>query len=412
MKGLRLIFFWLKVAFLFLFRSLRSTGILSLMLFVAVAALIFLSALAVGVNDAMIRNSVSLYSGHITGYDFPKDVPKGSLSLPGVTAVLKRRSIPGNLVKGVKTFQVVVTEINPGEEFRVTAIGKKIVEGTYLSGLKREALLGKSLAKKLGIGPGDAVRFSPFVGMEATVLQVKGIYDTGIEQLDGEIVFCPLHSLRDNSVVPSPRVSPFDDGTKDIVWPNAGWSAAVFLKDDVAPDDIIASYRRIFPGSARFKSWETLMPDLKQLIELNYVSMSIVILLVFGVVSLGIACAFVIVILKSLREYGIVKAMGATSRETMLLIVFEVVLMNLFASSLGVVLGIALSLLARKTGIDLTAFTSHNRYFTVSGVVYPRLTPFAWGVPPALAFLFSLIAAIWPAVLVSRRRAAEILRIV
>jgi len=40
------------------------------------------------------------------------------------------------------------------------------------------------------------------------------------------------------------------------------------------------------------------MPDLKQLIDLNYISMSIVILLVFGVVSLGIACAFVIVILK------------------------------------------------------------------------------------------------------------------
>jgi hypothetical protein len=40
------------------------------------------------------------------------------------------------------------------------------------------------------------------------------------------------------------------------------------------------------------------------------------------------------------------------------------------------------------------------------------LTPYAWGVPPVLAFLFSLVASIWPAVLVARRRAAEILRIV
>ena len=140
--------------------------------------------------------------------------------------------------------------------------------------------------------------------------------------------------------------------------------------------------------------------------------MSIVILLVFGVVSLGIACAFVIVILKTIREYGILKAMGVTARETALLIVCEVVLMNLFATTLGILLGIALSLLVRETGIDLTAFTSHNRYFAVSGFIYPRLTPFAWGAPPALAFLFSLIAAVWPAILVSRRRAAEILRLV
>ena len=132
------------------------------------------------------------------------------------------------------------------------------------------------------------------------------------------------------------------------------------------------------------------MPDLKQLIDLNYVSMSIVILLVFGVVSLGIACAFVIVILKTIREYGILKAMGVTSRETMLLIFFEVVLMNLFASTLGVILGITLTLVVKETGIDLTAFTSHNRYFAVSGVIYPRLTAFAWGRPRRWHFFFPL----------------------
>ncbi len=391
MKTLKLILFWWKVAFLFLFRSMRSTGILSLMLLTAVAALIFLSALAVGVNDAMIRNSVSLYSGHVTGFNIPDDIRKEALAVPGVAAVLKRLNIPGNLVKGNKTHEVIVTEMEPREELHFTAIGRKVVAGTYLTGTKGELLLGQSLAEKLGVSPGDTVQFTPFAGTGVTALRVTGIYRTGIDQLDREIAFCPLGSL------PSP---------------GAGWSAAIFLKEDVAPESIISAYRGFLPVSAQFKSWETLMPDLKQLIDLNYVSMSIVILLVFGVVSLGIACAFVIVILKTVREYGILKAMGVTSRETMLLIVFEVVLMNLFASTLGIILGIALSLLIKETGIDLTAFTSHNRYFTVSGVIYPRLTPFAWGVPPALAFLFSLIAAIWPAVLVSRRRAAEILRIV
>jgi hypothetical protein len=58
----------------------------------------------------------------------------------------------------------------------------------------------------------------------------------------------------------------------------------------------------------------------------------------------------------------------------------------------------------------LTAFTSHNPYFVVSGVIYPRLTIYSVWVPPALAFLFSTIAAIWPIVMVIRRKAAEIIR--
>jgi ABC-type lipoprotein release transport system permease subunit len=391
MKAMKLILFWWKVAFLFLFRSLRSTGILSLMLITAVAALIFLSALAVGVNDAMIRNSVSLYSGHISGVSIPDETRKETLLVPGVAAVLKRRHIPGNLVKGNKIHDVIITEIEPREEFGTTAIARKVVEGTYLPEAKGQILLGQTLAKKLGVKPGDEIRFMPLVGNSSATVHVAGIYRTGIDQLDGEITFCPLGSL------------PF---------PGAGWSAAVFLKEGVAPETVISIYRRLLPDSVQLKSWETLMPDLKQLIDLNYASMSIVILLVFGVVSLGIACAFVIVILKTIREYGILKAMGVTSRETMLLIAFEVVLMNLLASTLGIILGVALSLLVRETGIDLTAFTSQNRYFAVSGVIYPRLAPFAWGAPPALAFLFSLIAAIWPAVLVSRRRVAELLRIV
>ena len=56
---------------MFLFRSGRSTIALSSMVIAAVATLILLSALAMGVNDAMILNSVGLYSGHISGLALP-----------------------------------------------------------------------------------------------------------------------------------------------------------------------------------------------------------------------------------------------------------------------------------------------------------------------------------------------------
>lgn len=138
--------------------------------------------------------------------------------------------------------------------------------------------------------------------------------------------------------------------------------------------------------------------------------MGFVIVIVFSVVSLGIACGFIIFILKHIREYGIMKAMGTTPGEMARLIVIEVILMNLAASCIGIVVGVLVVLLVSKTGIDLSAFTSYNRYFAVSAVIFPRLTPYSLGLPPATAFVFSLIAAIWPAILVARQKAAVVLR--
>jgi len=150
---------------------------------------------------------------------------------------------------------------------------------------------------------------------------------------------------------------------------------------------------------------------LVQLIQLNYISMSIVMVLVFGVVSLGIACAFVVFIFKSLQEYGIMKAMGVTSGEVAFLISAEVVLMNLAACLAGGLIGVAAVVFFSHTGIDLTPWTTHNQYFAVSGEIFPRLTPYSLIVPPGVALAFGLASAVWPALLVARKKAVDILKV-
>lgn len=381
--------FWLKIASLFLVRSGRSTAALSLMVVTAVATLIFLSALAVGVNDAMIRNSVSLYAGHIAGFDIPASVRPESLAVEGVAGVVKRVPAPGILASDRHFETVIMLGIDPASEQQHTAFWKKTVQGAFLSVASQGIFISQPLAEALAVRAGDTIKFSPGDLEHFRPFVIEGVYKTGIEQLDRGIVFCclPLHPAPQNP-----------------------WTASVFLEDGVDPETILAAYRRKLPAAGEFKSWSDLMPDLQQLIDLNYVSMSMVTVLVFGVVALGIACAFVIFIMKHLREYGIMKAMGVTAREMMQLIVMEITLMNLAASIAGIIGGVTAVLLCGSTGIDLTAFTSHNRYFAVSGVIYPRLTAFSLWSPPALALVFSLCAAIWPALLVARKKSADILR--
>jgi len=96
------------------------------------------------------------------------------------------------------------------------------------------------------------------------------------------------------------------------------------------------------------------MPDLRQLIDLNYLSMTLVTVIVFFLVALGISCAFVIFILKHVREYAIVKAMGVTPVETILLIATEVILLNLVAACAGVLLGVAVVAIVGRSGSGKT----------------------------------------------------------
>jgi len=360
------------------------------MVVTAVATLVFLSSLAVGVNDAMIRNTVELYGGHISGFNLPVTRTTEQLTIKGVTGVLKR--VPtGGILAGPKNFQtMIMLGIDPEAEKKCTAFWKKNIQGAFLSSSGSEVFISSSLAEDLSVGIGDTLRFSPGDMENFKSFTVSGVYATGIEQLDRGVAFCALAFHPDSQ---------------------GPWTAAVFLDNGIDPDTILAAYRDRFPGNGSFKSWSELMPDLRQLIDLNYFSMSLVMVLVFGVVSLGIACAFVIFIMKHLREYAIMKAMGVTGWEMMRLIIMEIMLMNAAASCAGVLVGTVAVLLVGLTGIDLTEFTSHNRYFAVSGMIYPRLTLFSLLSPPVLALVFSLGASIWPAFLVSRKKAAEILRV-
>lgn len=381
--------FWLRIAGLFLLRSRRTTVVLSLMVLLSVAILIFLSSLAVGINDAMVRNSVSLYSGHIAGIGLAADFVPSRLEIDGVDAVVKRIEYRGLLQQNDRVEPVLLVASEPADEVAATALWRKISAGRYPLAGKAEILLSEYTAERLGLDIGTDVQFRHGLESPPVNFRLTGVYRTGIDKLDRGFAFCP------------PAIVPGD---------NASWSAAVFLGDGIEVETVVRSYRERFGDAAQFKAWHELMPDLRQLIDLNYVSMSIVTFIVFGLVAVGVSSAFVIFILKNLREYGIVKSMGVTPFEIGLLIGLEVGLMNLVACAGGVVLGVLASQVMSTIGIDLTDFTSHNRYFAVSGVVTPRLTPYSLWVPPAVALVFGLLASIWPAMLVIRGRTAEIMR--
>jgi ABC-type lipoprotein release transport system permease subunit len=381
--------FWFATALKFLVRSPKTSLALGLMIASAVGMLVFVAAMATGINDCMIRNSTGLFSGQISGTGLPVSVPPEALMVTGVRSVLKRWQEPGILTRGDRSTPLVLLGIDPEKERGETFLWKKIDQGRFLAApdARDQILIGRSVADLLDAGIGDLVHFRSDT-LSAT-LKVTGILQTGIDRYDRGIAF---------------------SGAGLMAGRTREWSAAIFLDPGVALETVTDAYARLGLMDSHLRTWEELMPDLKQLIDLNRISMGLVMVLVLGVVSFGIACAFTIVIINTLREYGIIKAMGVTPFEAGLLIFFQVVIMNAMATAAGTLTGTVCVMVAARTGIDLSAFTSHNQYFVVSGLILPRLTPPAVALPSILAFGFSLLAALWPAVTVIRQRTSEILR--
>ncbi len=379
--------FLLKIAALILWRSWRATTVLSFMVISAVAALVFLSALAVGTNDAMIRNSTGLFSGHIAGSQLQESDP-ALLAMPGVERVLVRRQQQLLLSKAEVLDPIVLMGVDPLQEKQGTAFWKKTVAGRYLEPDEEAIYLSQETAKRLKVAVGDPVNLGNRRGEILKPLTVAGVFKTGITHLDQGLAFCPATA--------------FPAGEAEI-------SIAAFLQAGTPADTIVARYRQLLP-TATFSAWTEFMPDLKQLIDLDYICMAIVITLVFAIVSVGISCTFLIFTLKNLREHGIMKAMGVMSGNTTLLLMTQIGLLTLGAAALGTLAGALIVALFARIGIDISAFTSHNQYFAVSGMLYPRLTGLALLTPPLSAMVFGMMAAVWPIVYIIRKNPADILR--
>ncbi len=387
--------FLLKLSGLILWRSWRATVVLSFMIVSAVAALVFLLALAVGTNDAMIRNSTGLYSGHVSAHlsnDQITTTTPASFTLPGVKQVLTRRHLPVVLrnERGMESLDLI--GVHPAQEKQAAAYWKKTVKGNYLPDQEKPGeasiFLSNTTLGRLQANVGETVDVVGIRGQRLARFQIVGAYKTGITALDHGVAFVSASRL------------PTDAGTLSL---------AVFLDADASPDAVVDHYRSALPSTS-FVTWQAFMPDLKELIDMNDFCMRIVIALVFAIVSVGTACAFLIFTLKNLREHGILKTMGFTSSDTALLLLMQIGLLTCFAAVLGTLLGALVSSIFASIGIDMQAYISHNQYFAVSSVLYPRLTGFALFAPLTVAVLFSLVAAIWPIVTVLRKNPADILR--
>ena len=255
-------------------RTILTTGAITF----ASLLLVFMLSFQFGSYDTMINTSVKIQTGHLQ-IQLDEYQEKNSIRLvvsdpekiaalvdkiPQVRAYTFRAQTFSLISSEQRTYGVIVTGIDPVHEADVSSLKSLIRQGEFLSGENTDqALVGKLLARNLRVNIGDELSV---IGqgrdgsIAATVVKIKGIFSSGIDELDRAAIHIPLNTFQE--------VYSMQGAVHEVV----------VIADSLSDVDKIKYAIHSDLASLNLKKrlivldWNELMPGLRQSIELDLIS--------------------------------------------------------------------------------------------------------------------------------------------
>ncbi|MEA3408665.1 MAG: FtsX-like permease family protein [Chloroflexota bacterium] len=411
----------LRLAWRNVWRNGRRTVIAGTAIALGLTFLLVYDGLLGGFKEAIYGNVVRLQGGnvqvHAPGYRekagrmplYPlpgaETIVQVALAQPNVVAAQRRIQTNGMISSHEATMPVVITGIEPERVGSVSMIAQNMLQGRFLAPGDEDLLvIGQGLADKLEVGMNDRVTLVGRATHERTrhrTMTIVGIYDLGAPQVEERMVYV---SLLEAQIL-------FDLHEQAT-------EVTVYLERVGQEPPVVDALQASLPGY-EVDSWYTLDPSTKEMMELETLIMNlfgIVILLIAGV---GIFNLMLMAVFERTREIGILAAMGMKWYETVMLFLFEGVLIGLLGALAGTVLGGAINAYFGRVGIDLTALYGGidvGEFGEVFGLMGDRLY-FRIGIDVLLAraltvAVIAALASLYPAWQAAKREPAEALHYV
>lgn len=288
-------------------------------------------------------------------------------SLPDVTAVSPVVTGPAFALRGNAIESVALVGIDPPRYQHVIPIGRDIVSGQLRVGAG-DAVIGKLLAQDLGLRVGDKLVLQAGEGREAQ-LNIAGIFELGVRELDQRYVYLDLKQTQSLLDLP---------GGITVI--------ELTVRDIFAADRAAARIGQL--TGLKAESWMQSNAQLMNALSSQSLSTRMITFFVGLSVAFGIASVLSISVVQRTREIGILRAMGTTRRQMLLVFLVQGAVLGLLGSAVGALAGYALVWVFNNFGAGL---------FYVP--VPPLLAPGAM----AIATLVGVLSAAVPA-----RRAARL----
>jgi len=388
----------LRLAWRNLWRHSRRTWLTIGAMVFSNTLLVFMISFQFSMYGLMIGNTLRVFSGHMQvqapGY---KDDQKMRQVVPGVQSLADRlrhefdsetiaaRGWAFGLASSEeRSYGVGIYGVEPEFEANVSNIPGLIKDGQYLdSSDAMEIVIGRLLARNLRVAVGDELTLlgSGLDGsFAAAVVTVVGVFESGVKEVDRNIAEMPLRAFQD--------VFYMDGAGHQVVILAPTLDEAPMLEDQVAAT---------LPDSLIVHDWNVLQPGLKQAIQADISSAFfmygvLVILVAFSVLNTQLMS-----VLERTHEFGVVMALGMKPGRLGRLVMLETALMGLLGFVLGAAGGALLTYWFSVNGLSYPGMEEMAANFNLPGRVYPQVSILKTVFGPAVVFLFTLLAAAYPA---------------
>ncbi len=273
---------------------------------------------------------------------------------------------------------------------------EKMHQGNNTTGSVPGVILGKELARNLGLGMGDAVYLISSRGMISPMgylpamkrFQVVGLFESGMYEYDGSLAYIHIR-----------------DAQKILHMENSVTGIEVRVNDiynarNIA-DKIVADVG--FPYWAR--DWMQMNHNLFSALKLEKTVMFIILALIVLVAAFNIASTLIMMVMGKTRDIAILKAMGAMDSSIRKIFIFNGMIIGFMGTSLGVCLGFIMCKLLEK-----------YKFIELPGDVYyistlpVRLEALDVFIIAAAAMVICFVATLYPARQASKLNPVEAIR--
>jgi putative ABC transport system permease protein len=407
-----------KMAWRNIWRNTRRTILTISAIAFASLLLVFMLSFQFGSYETMINTSVKIHTGHLQiqarQYQAKRNIRNVVSDPTKIAAVLERiPSIAAYTFRGQafslvsahnRTYGAIVTGIDPIKEARVSRLKDLIRQGSFLSANDTDqALVGALLAKNLRIKLGDELTIlgqGRDGSIAATVVKLKGIFKSGIDDFDRASIQIPLKTFQ--------AVYFMQDAVHEVVIIANSLADVADLKSDLQAQ--LSSLSTT--DSLVVRDWNELMPGLRQSIEMDLISGLIFYFLLVLVVAFSILNTFLMAIFERTREFGVLMAIGTTPGRLTKLLLIESMTMTLVGIVAGIIIGSLLTLYFQSHGFDISGASASEllNQFGITGRIYPKLSWISAISGPLAVLIITFLAALYPALKVRRMKPAEAMR--
>ena len=387
----------LKIAWRNVWRNSLRSGVVIASIAIGIWAGVFVLGLSTGLNNQRQQTAIDNTLSHIQIHnpEFIKDfnvqyrIPDGNAvhdelaTNPNVKVFTERVILTGMISSANGVYAARISGVNPETEVQVTTLHEKLLEGEYLTGIKRNpVVISQRMAKKLNVKMRSKVvlTFQKDDGeIVAGAFRVAGIYKT-ISSRDDELNIytqaTDLHRLLDQ-----------ENGYHEI---------AILLNDFDAIQSQTKSLQAEFP-SLLIRPWDVVSPELGYANQMMSQLLYLFIAIILFALSFGIINTMLMAVLERNRELAMLMSIGMNKPHVFAMIVYETVFISMIGGPLGVLLGYASITYYGIEGIDLSVVSEGLENFGVGSMVYTELDSIFYVNVTIMVLISALLSSIYPA---------------